>query len=194
MVVISEDSLDSILALHIAVARLGERPFRFWWNSDIVDIDGGTDLLSRLVSPDMAPISAIEGVLLVAKRAEEQRLAAIPTSASRAYSLFCPEPRVRKALRQRFRHFKTYPDELPSQLTGLVDNVLSEDELVGMIAGATHSNPVSVQEEQTSFGIELQVGGHLPDPEHLAAVLGSVAVRSPRGAYTLPYYRMAADV
>lgn len=37
---ITDTHLDMILAVQIAVARLGEKPLRFWWNSDIADVDG----------------------------------------------------------------------------------------------------------------------------------------------------------
>lgn len=186
---ISEEKLDSFLATQLAIARLGEKPIRFWWNSDIVDIDGGADLLYRLVGETMAPLSAIEGVLLVAERAERRRLSTIP--APQAYSLFCPEPVIRKMLRQRLRQFKSYPDELPDAVGRLVSSGLGEDDLMAAIDTDLGTE---FEEVETSFGIELQMGIAEEDPVKSALSLASVALRSPRGSYTLPYYREALGV
>jgi hypothetical protein len=188
--------LDTILTLQIAVARLGEKPMRFWWNSDIADADGGADLLHRLVGPEMAPLSIVEGVLLSASRTEERLLARIP--APPAYSLFCLEPKLRIALRRRARHLKSYPDEVPSEIRTLVDGGMSSEgataeDLVGVVEAADQGGAVSVSEEQTSFGTELKLDA-VPGEDRalaLAVALARVAIRAPRGDYTLPYYREA---
>jgi hypothetical protein len=188
--------LDTILTLQIAVARLGEKPMRFWWNSDIADADGGADLLHRLVAAEMAPLSVLEGLLLSATRTEERLLAHIPGPP--AYSLFCPEPELRIALRRRFRHFKRYPDDFPETISVLAGGGMSPDgttaeDLVGVVESIDQGAPVSVAEEQTSFGTELKLDA-VPGEDRalaLAAALARVAIRAPRGAYTLPYYREA---
>ncbi|MEX2443105.1 MAG: BREX-6 system BrxE protein [Alkalispirochaeta sp.] len=196
-----ETHLDTILTLQIAVARLGEKPMRFWWNSDIADADGGADLLQRLVGVEMAPLSVMEGLLLSAARTEERLLAHIP--APPAYSLFCPEPELRIALRRRFRHFKRYPDEFPDAISTLVDDGMPPDgktaeDLFGVVESVAQGAAVPVSEEQTSFGTELKLdaaAGVVTSWEDraitLAAALARVAIRSPRGEYTLPYYREA---
>jgi hypothetical protein len=49
---LTEAALDEILALQFLVAWAGEgrcKPRRFgWWDTDLVDPDGGGDLLARL--------------------------------------------------------------------------------------------------------------------------------------------------
>lgn len=193
----NDSDLDQIVGLQVAVARLGEKTFRFWWNSDIADIDGGADLLVRLVGKEIAPLSVIEALLLVAQQTEERLLAAIP--APPAYSLFCPEPALRRALHNRFRHFKTYPEELPDRLGFLVGPECREDDLLAAIThavtgaiGAYTEN--SIQTRETSFGVELTCGAPATAPGtpiRFAAMLAVVAARSPKGAYILPYYREA---
>jgi hypothetical protein len=183
----TESQLDQILALQIAVARLGEKPFRFWWNSDVADVDGGADLLTRLVGQTMSPLSVIEGVLLAAKQTEERLLAAIP--APPAYSLFCPEPALRRALKNRIRHFKNYPEELPDRLRWLVSTECGSDDLLATIGAAARGD---LEIQKTSFGVALQMGpssGEPLEPTRLAAALASIAADCPRGGYSLPYYR-----
>lgn len=193
---LTDERLDTILAVQIVVARLGEKPFRFWWNSDIADVDGGTDLLQRMVGAEMTPLAVADGLLLTAKRAEERLLGEIP--APQAYSLFSPEPGLRVALQRRLGHFKAYPEDLPEQIASLLMETVSADYLVAAIeeyAGAT--DPAGVTEEQTRFGIEVTVpDGKGDDGVGIAdralviiAALARVALRSPRGAYTLGYYR-----
>ena len=99
-------ALDSLLLLQLTVARLGEKELLGWWNTDIVYKLGGADFLNRLVGSTFAPLAAGEAVLMAARMKEEQGLAAIPGES--AYTLFCPEPRLRSELTHRFRHFKTY--------------------------------------------------------------------------------------
>lgn len=200
----NDSDLDQILALQVAVARLGEKPFRFWWNSDIADIDGGADLLVRLVGKEIAPLTVIEALLLVAQQTEERLLSAIP--APPAYSLFCPEPALRTALHNRFRHFKSYPEDLPERLGFLVGPECREDDLLAAIThavtgaigaaaiGADGIETVaegSIETRETSFGVELTCGAPAAAQIHCAAMLATVASRSPKGAYTLPYYREA---
>lgn len=59
---ITDERLDTILAVQIAVARLGEKPIHFWWNSDIADVDGGADLLQRMVGAEMALVLLSQAV------------------------------------------------------------------------------------------------------------------------------------
>jgi len=204
---VADNDLDTILAVQIAVARLGEKPFRFWWNSDIADVDGGADLLGRMVGAEMTPLAVADGLLLTARRAEARFLAEIP--APQAYSFFLPEPALRVALQRRLRHFKTYPDDLPQQIASLLTDTPSADDLVAAVERSTGAiDAAEVTEEQTRFGIEVIMpagtGNNAADRASsardtavldTAAVLSTitsltrVALRSPRGAYTLGYYR-----
>lgn len=67
------NELDSILALQLTVAWAGEglsEPTRLdWWETDLVDPDGGGDLLSRLF-PRTYRWAALEAVRLAAFRAD----------------------------------------------------------------------------------------------------------------------------
>gem|GEM_PF-5704322 len=125
---ITDERLDTILAVQIAVARLGEKPIHFWWNSDIADVNGGADLLQRMVGAEMTPLAVVDRLLLSAKLAEERVLAEIP--APQAYSMFLPEPGLRVALQRRLRHFKAYPADLPEQIASLLTDAPSADDLV----------------------------------------------------------------
>lgn len=198
-----DSELDQILALQIAVARLGERPLRFWWNSDIADIDGGADLLVRLVGKESAPLSVIQALLQVAKQTEERLCAAVPSPL--AYSLFCPEPTLRRALHNRIQHFKSYPDELPESFHVLLSQDYGESNLLSAITNAesinlsTGSSVGGFQTEDTVFGVELKFFNPMVTPEAVspvkyATILAAVAASSPKGAYTLPYYREVSDV
>lgn len=199
---ITDERLDTILAVQIAVARLGEKPFRFWWNSDIADADGGADLLQRMVGAEMCLFAVADGLLLTARRAEARLLAEIP--APHAYSLFLPEPALRVALQRRLRHFKTYPDDLPQQIASLLTDALSTDDLVAAVESSTSAiDAFGVTEEKTRFGIEViapsgkgdngaDLAGRARDTAAVLdtiAALARVALRSPRGGYTLGYYR-----
>jgi len=71
----SDGALDAILAIQLTVAWAGEarcEPKRLgWWDTDLVDPDGGGDLFARLL-PLTARWGALEACREVARRADER--------------------------------------------------------------------------------------------------------------------------
>jgi hypothetical protein len=177
--------LDAILLLQLTVARLGEKELMNWWNTDIVYKLGGADFLQRLVGPRMAPLSAGEAVLLAAQRKEEKIIATIPGHAT--YSLFCPLPSVRAALSQRFRHYKTYLDDMPTA----VEEILNPDTewQISDLCARLQTFP-KADFLNTSFGRELSRNPNVYELE-LAQALASTFSAADKGDYVMPYYRIA---
>jgi hypothetical protein len=70
---LSDSSLDAVLALQLTIAWAGEgrsRPKRLgWWETDLVDPEGGGDLFARL-TPQTAKWAALEAVREAARRVE----------------------------------------------------------------------------------------------------------------------------
>lgn len=70
---LTDDVLDTILALQIAVAWAGEGrcdpPRLGWWETDLVDPEGGGDLLARLL-PKTHAWAALEAVREAARRVD----------------------------------------------------------------------------------------------------------------------------
>lgn len=70
---LTEDALDTILALQIAVAWAGEGrcdpPRLGWWETDLVDAEGGGDFLARLL-PKTHAWAALEAVREAARRVD----------------------------------------------------------------------------------------------------------------------------
>lgn len=69
----SSDGLDSVLATQVFVAWAGEgksKPRRFgWWDTDLVDENGGGDLMARL-APRTHEWAALEAVREAARRVD----------------------------------------------------------------------------------------------------------------------------
>lgn len=73
----TSNELDEILALQLAVAWAGEgrsQPRRLgWWQTDLLDPEGGGDLLARLL-PRTHAWAALEAVREAARRVDERAL------------------------------------------------------------------------------------------------------------------------
>lgn len=179
--------LDSILAIQLTIARLGEKELMNWWNTDIAYTLGGADFLIRLCGPRMAPLAAGEAILLAASTVEETIMMTMP---GKAYSLFHPEPALRTALSRRFRHFKTYPEELPPSLAEILDpeREWSIPELFARL-----QSPLRAVFRGTSFGRELTLDKAIGELETIQA-LASTFSPEDRGVYTMPYFRISDAV
>ena len=72
---VPDTALDAILALQLSVAWAGEarsQPPRLgWWQTDLVDAEGGGDLLARL-APRTHAWAALEAVREAARRVDER--------------------------------------------------------------------------------------------------------------------------
>lgn len=179
----TDDIIDEILALQLTAARLGERELKGWWNSDIAHHLGGADFLTRLVGPVMAPLAAAEGLLEVGRLKDESLLAGISGMVGR--SLFYPSKDLVVALRDRMRHFKAYPQEVPPNIRTLID---SKKEWTVQELEALLPSPDQGAFTGTGFGRELSGGASMEEPQR-SRLLAAEAGRSEKGRYVLAYYR-----
>ncbi|MEI8093584.1 MAG: BREX-6 system BrxE protein [Spirochaetales bacterium] len=177
--------LDEILLLQLTVARLGEKELMNWWNTDIAYQHGGYDFLTRLVGAAFAPLAAGEGILLAARLKEEPLLAAARDEA--LCSLFLPEPSLRTALAERYRHFKTYPDDLPETLRAVLDPTkdFKAPELLARLESSTKA-----EFQGTSFG-RLVTLSPTASPKVAMHALAATFTLADKGRYAMPYYRSA---
>jgi len=196
-VVISNTVVDEVLICQLAIARLGERELRGWWSTDIVHQLGGSDFLRRLVGDTLAPLAAGEGVLLAAKARETQLLGDMPVSG--VHSLFLPEPALGRALSQRYRHFKDYPDSVPAQIHNLLEPGQDWDDsaLVNLVWGDKPRGKTDEANlvQTTRFGLEV-VTESLPDTSGygvLTRIMAQCVSRAEKGHYVPAYYRSKPD-
>ncbi len=174
--------LDEILLLQLTVARLGEKELMNWWNTDIAYQHGGSDFLTRLVGAAFAPLAAGEGILLAARLKEEPLLAAARDEA--LYSLFLPEPGLRAALAERYRHFKTYPEELPPAIRAILDPT-TDFKPADLLARLESAKP---ELQGTSFGRLISIQPN-PAPRAVMRALAATHTLADKGRYVMPYYR-----
>jgi len=174
--------LDEILLLQLNVARLGEKELMNWWNTDIAYQHGGSDFLTRLVGAAFAPLAAGEGILLAARLEEEPLLASARDE--HLCSLFLPEPALRTALAERYRHFKTYPDDLPEALRAILDPTkdFKAPELLARLESTSKS-----EFQGTSFGRLVTIAPGA-SPKATMRALASTYTMADKGRYVMPYY------
>lgn len=178
--------LDGILALQLTIARLGEKELCAWWNVDLAYKLGGADFLRRLAGATMAALAAGEGLLQAAAQSEAGIITGIPESVC---SLFQPEASVQVELHHRFRHFKAYPTDLPTEIAKLLD--AEKDWKIGDLAAhrdALCSGIVMPKMEATAFGRLVSVPAGLGPLETAKALALSFDPRQ-KGGLLLSYYR-----
>ncbi len=117
----NQQDLDDILYYQLIIARLGEKELMNWWNTDIAFELGGSAFLNDLLGETMAPISAAEGLLEAARLKEQSLFKDIPSSVT-PVSLFLPEPQIQILLKERVRHFKRYPEDLPGNISDILNS------------------------------------------------------------------------
>lgn len=176
--------LDQILTLQLTVARLGEKDLMHWWNLDVAQELGGADFLTRLVGATMAPLAVAEALMTVASAKERALLAKMP---SQSHSLFSPPVALLGALRDRFRHYKRYPEDVPASVHQILDarKSFSKEDLQKLL-----QSPTVAKTQGTSFGIELLVDPNW-DALQCAQALCNEIAKGPRGDYPFAYYRGA---
>jgi len=178
--------LDKILHTQLIIARLGEKELMNWWNTDIAFNLGGADFLKRLVGNTLAPLAAAEGILKAAQLKDSQLVEVMPNS-DQVFTLFKPEPEVHIAIEERLRHFKRYPEDLPEEITHILDaeKDWSIEELSKLI-----SAEVPVESNGTSFGKEIDktVGLGIAD---IMNNLASLIKTNEKDNYVLSYYKGA---
>ena len=106
----NEKEIDQILYTQLIIARKGEKELKNWWNTAIVFEICGDDFLRWLIGEKSAPFSTGEAILKAAFIKEQTILSQIPDGSY--FRLFCPNPHVDIALKDRLRYFKRYPYDI----------------------------------------------------------------------------------
>ena len=176
--------MDTILRTQLIIARLGEKELMNWWNTDIAYEMGGADFLKRLLGETLAPLSAGEGILKAARLKETQLISEMPDN-QEVYTLFRPEPEVDMAIRERLRHFKRYPEDVPEEISQVL---APEKDWSAQVLADLISTEKPPEFTGTSFGSEIKktVGLGISD---VMISLASIIKTNEKGRYTLSYYR-----
>ncbi|MFK5914600.1 MAG: BREX-6 system BrxE protein [Woeseiaceae bacterium] len=178
---------DKIIHTQLIIARMGEKELMNWWNTDIAYELGGADFLKRLLGNTLAPLAAGEGILKAAQLKDQQSIKAMPNFNNReqqTYSLFSPEPEIAVAIHERLRHFKRYPEDIPEEISQILDpkKDWQVEELADLIATNSTNDFTG-----TSFGkeIEKKLGEGITE---LMSQLASLVATNEKGNYVLSYY------
>ena len=178
--------VDEILHIQLTVARLGEKELMNWWNTDVVYKLGGADFLRRLLGPDIALLAAGEAVLEAARSREMREMHNMPAS-QKVFSLFIPEPQLYTVLKERWRHFKRYLEEVPPIIREILNSERdwTASELIDRIGKSD-----DIRFQGTSFGKILKPhrDGSLFDS--MMSLAASIA-QGEKGAYPFCYYEGA---
>lgn len=116
--------LDEILVLQLQIARAGEKERLSWWRVDATDALGGGDFYQRLLG-NASRLAAAETALAGAKAREALLFQERGIAEDTVFTLFHPPFALAVALRERWQHFKSYSEELPPDLSHLLDHELS---------------------------------------------------------------------
>jgi hypothetical protein len=174
--------LDQILALQLKIARAGELERLSWWRVDATDADGGGDFYQRLLGKASRQAAA-ETAMAGAKARELILFQERGIAEGSIYTLFHPPFKLDVALRERWQHFKNYPEDLPSELAQLLDHELSFDK--GEFEAWLQTLP-RPSFERSTLGRRMRgdwPAGDLERMQSLAALLIPLEVK-----YPLPYY------
>jgi len=175
---------DKIIYTQLIIARMGEKELMNWWNTDIAYELGGADFLKRLLGDTLAPLAAGEGILKAAQLKESQSIKDIPNK-QQVYSLFSPEPEINVAINERLRHFKRYPEDIPEEISQILDpkKDWQYEELVALLSTESANNYTG-----TSFGKEIKKNPGDGMTE-LMSKLASLVSTNEKGNYVLSYYQ-----
>jgi len=189
---VQQDDLDKIFYTQLVIARLGEKELMNWWNTDVAYKLGGAVFLRRLLGKTIAPLAAGEAILEAARLKESSLISEIPEN-KQVFSLFKPEPSLSTALKERMRHFKRYPDDIPDEIVSILDpeKDWTSGDLIDLI-----NVPDSLKSSGTSFGrlFEKFPGQNMTDTlNSIMLILASGIIAhgksSEKGKYTLCYYQ-----
>jgi hypothetical protein len=181
-----KSDIDKILQTQLIIARMGEKELMNWWNIDMAYEMGGADFLKRLLGDTIAPLSAGEGILKAAHLKESQLIGDMPDNQN-VYTLFRPETDVVVGIEERLRHFKRYPEDLPEEISQILDpkKEWKSNELAELIQPEKSSKSVG-----SSFGKEIKKTVGLGIAE-LMTNIASIVKTNEKGRYVLTYYREA---
>jgi hypothetical protein len=185
---VSDNTLDAILALQLTVAWAGEgrcSPRRLgWWETDLIDEDGGGDLFKRLL-PQTHAWAALEAVREAARRADEKargRMARPDAMRTLFFLGFEVDEQVGDRLAALKRGGRAPEAALPLRLPLAAD--FSKEALAGVLRG---------QEGEVPFAIVpggRQVKGERPEaPDALVRRLASALVPWAE-QYPLPFFKV----
>ncbi len=182
------NDLDKIFYTQLVIARLGEKELMNWWNTDVTYKLGGAAFLQRLLGKTIAPLAAGEAILEAARLKESSLISEIPEN-QLIFSLFKPEPKLNTALKERMRHFKRYPDDIPGEIAQILDpdKDWTPGELVDLI-----NVPDSLKSSGTSFGrlFEKSPGQNMAATLNgIMLILASGITVCEKGKYILCYYQ-----
>ncbi|NQT60102.1 MAG: BREX-6 system BrxE protein [Bacteroidetes bacterium] len=183
-----QNDVDKIFFTQLVIARLGEKELMNWWNIDVAYKLGGAAFLQRLLGNTIAPLAAGEALLEAARLKESSLISEIPDN-KQVFSLFKPEPRLNTALKERMRHFKRYPDDIPAKIASILDP--EKDWTPGDLADLINIPDVP-QFSGTSFGrlFEKSPEQSMTDTLNgIMLILASGITDCEKGNYTLCYYQ-----
>jgi hypothetical protein len=178
-----KSDIDKILYTQLIIARMGEKELMNWWNTDIAFNLGGADFLNRLLGDVLAPLAAGEGILKGAQLKDSQHIANMPNS-EEVFTLFNPEPEINIAIKERLRHFKRYPEDLPEEISHILDpnKDWTIEEFIALI-----STNEAAKYTGTSFGKEIVKTAGLSIVDVMNN-LASIIKTNEKGNYVLSYY------
>lgn len=185
---LSDTHLDAILAIQLSVAWAGEgrcEPRRLgWWQTDLIDEDGGGDLLARLL-PRTHAWAKLEAVREAARRVDEQgrRRSGAPDQRVTLFHLgFDLDELLRERLEHHRRHHATPSDVLgPRFVVAREFSAVAFEDYLGRLATAPDV-------EVTPEGRRL-VAAPPDDPVERVARLAA-ALRPVERQYVMPHYRL----
>ena len=175
--------IDQILHYQLVIARLGEKELMNWWNTDIAYEVGGATFLQDLLGETMAPLAAGEGILEAARLKDTSLLKELPENQA-CYTLFQPEPNILTALKERMRHFKRYPEDIPESIKEILDpqtDFISEQ----LKEKISHTNPSS--KKGTSFGYQVEKPSGISSSDFLQFLAAEI-MTCEKSRYALHYY------
>lgn len=184
----NQTAIDQILYIQLIIARLGEKELQNWWNTDIAFEMGGADFLKRLVGEKLATLSAGEAILQAAYLKELAIHNQIPGGS--CFSLFCPEPKLDIALKDRYRHLKRYPEDTPDTICKVLDpkKVWTAAELSALLG--EFAVPAF---QGTSFGRLIEISAGWDETDTIKA-LAAVVLQNEKGKYAMPYFKAITSI
>jgi len=184
---VPDSSVDAILALQLSVAWAGEgrsQPRRLgWWQTDLVDEEGGGDLLARLL-PNTHVWASLGAVRDAARRVDE-RARKVSATPDRLVTLFQLGFELDEQLAERIAHHRRHR-ALPADVLGAGFLVALKFDLATFESFVRQCGPVQFEDAP---GGRLLKGA--PPADALERVQQLVAALAPfPTTYPMPHFRI----